>query len=220
MHDRDFPAAVGNCVFERVFGDPPRARTRNDARSLGDRVRVVIDRDKMLDTDIQALGVLPDQHDIDILETPAGHISARRSHVGIQLEQLAQLDADRAETLPDRGGQRAFQRQPGLADAVQRRLRQGCAQSVERGHSRLLLVPVEGRIQRIQDRNGGRRNLGPDAIAANQRGRNFFVGRHISNFVRSAEIWPGVILAACRSLLDKIRSWLLVAAAADIRLDC
>ena len=123
MHDGDLLAAIADRVIEGEFGDPPRALPCVHAGRNGHRVRVVADRDVVLERDVKSLQVLAYHDEVDVLIASAGHQGPGRAKVGVKLEFLAQPHVHRAEAAADRSGQRPFQREPGAADAVQRRRR-------------------------------------------------------------------------------------------------
>ena len=92
---------------------------RVDAGRDGDRLRVVADRDVVLEADVESLEVLADEHEVDVLVAPARASWSGRAQVGVEAELLPQADVDRAVAAADRRRQRALERQLGAADAVE-----------------------------------------------------------------------------------------------------
>jgi hypothetical protein len=132
-------------------------------------VRVVADRDVVLEADVQPLEVLAHQHQVDILVAPAGNEGARRPQVGIEVELLAQPHVGGAEAAADRGGERALEREARLADALQGRLGQWIAGFLEPRHSRRLPVVGEGSTDGFEHAERGVEDFGSDAVARNER---------------------------------------------------
>src|SRR6185503_13797766 len=104
-------------------------------------MRIVAERDVMLEANIEAFEILADEDEIDILEAAARYDGAYRPNIGIKPEFLAQPHVDRAIAAADRRGQRAFQRKARAADAVERVLGQRIATLGERGHSGRFFFP-------------------------------------------------------------------------------
>ena len=157
-------------VFESKVQDAAAAGAGVDAGGHGHGVRVVVDLHIVLMADVQAFEVLAHHHQVDVVETPAGHQGARRPQVGIELEFLAQAHVARAVAAARRRFQRALQRQPGAADAVQRRLRQRVAGRVHAGQAGHLRVPVERCTECVEHGQRGIDDLGADAVAGDQGG--------------------------------------------------
>jgi len=88
VHQSNLLAPKLHCVLERVPDDPPGPVPCVHARGNRHRVRVVADRDVMLEGNVQAFKVLADQDQVNILEAPAGNQRVRRSQIGIELELL------------------------------------------------------------------------------------------------------------------------------------
>ena len=93
---------------------------------------------------------------------------ANRTHIGVKAEFLAQADIDRPEPAADRRRQRALQRQPRAADAVERRLRQRIVLSSMAAMPALLDVPFERGAERFENFDGRFHDLGADAVAGNE----------------------------------------------------
>src|SRR5262249_53429619 len=132
---RDLAATVLPREVERELEDPPRAGHRDrldrDARVavpqpaalrldpadqlLGLRAALLV-----LDAGVEALGVLADDDEIDVLEARAhAGIALARPHLGVHVELLAERDIHRAEAAADGGRDRALERDAGLADRVE-----------------------------------------------------------------------------------------------------
>ena len=81
-----------------------------------------------LDPDVEVLGVLAHDDEVDVLvERAHARIGLARAHLRVEVESVAQRDVDGAETLADRGRDRALQRDAVAADRVERRLGQRVA---------------------------------------------------------------------------------------------
>src|SRR5258706_36391 len=66
------------------------SRARVHAGGERHRVRIVADRDVVLEAHVQALEVLAHEDEVDLLVAPARDQRARRTQVGIEVELLAQ----------------------------------------------------------------------------------------------------------------------------------
>jgi hypothetical protein len=79
-----------------------------------------------------------------IRSTSDALVRLARSHLGVEVETLAQTDVDRAEAAADRGGDRALQRRAVRADGVEHVVGERVA-AVLLHHvgARVLDVPVE-----------------------------------------------------------------------------
>ena len=114
-------------------------------------MRVVADRDVVLEGDVEPLQVLPHQDQVDVLVPPTRQHGSYRAEVGVKPEFFPEAHVDRAEAAADWCGQGSFEREPGAADAVDRGLGQRVALLLERGHAALLHVPGERRAEHIED---------------------------------------------------------------------
>src|SRR5204863_3702573 len=94
----------------------------------------------------------------------------RGADVGVQLEHLAQRDVDGAVAVAHRRGKRPLEAQLGAADRVERRVGERRAGVLDAGHAAQLLVPVERGAEGAEDVERGLRDLGTDAVAADQGG--------------------------------------------------
>jgi hypothetical protein len=172
MDDGHSPAAVLDRVIERELRDAAASGARIDAGADGHRMRVVADRNVVLEADVEALEVLPDQDEIDVVVAPAGHDRADRAQVGVKLELLAQAHVHRSVPAAHRRGERALQRHPGAADAVQCGLRQRISAFLDRRHPALLRFPREGHPQRVEDLHGRADDLRTDPVTGDEGGRD------------------------------------------------
>ena len=109
VDDGDLLAAELQCVVEGEARYPPRSLPRVDARRDSHRMRVVADGDVVFEGDVETLQVLPDQHEVDVLESPTRHQRVRRAQVGVEVEFFAQAHVDGAEAAADRGGERPLE---------------------------------------------------------------------------------------------------------------
>ena len=136
----------------------------------------------MLETDIQALQVLSNEDNVNVLVAPAGKNRTHRTKIRIQAERFAQPDVHRTKSSTDRRRQGALQRKPRAADALQQGVGQWIAGFLDRGHAALMRFPYKGRTEPIEDLHDGRANFRPDAITRNQgcRYQFLFIGLHTS----------------------------------------
>ncbi len=76
-----------------------------------------------LDPDVEILGVLAHDHEVDVVVACAhALIGLAGAHLGVEVESLPQRDVDGAEPLADRRRDRPFQRYAVAPDRVERRL--------------------------------------------------------------------------------------------------
>ena len=124
----------------------------------------------VLDPRVEVLRVLADDDQVDVLEARAhAGIRLARADLPVEVEALAQRDVDGAEAAADRGRDRPFERDAGLADRVEDVVRQRVAAVlVHHVGAGLAHVPVEldaGRLEHAPRRLG---QLGPGAVAGDQ----------------------------------------------------
>jgi acyl-CoA hydrolase len=172
VHDADLAPPRGHRVLEGELQQPAAAGARIDAGGHGHRMRVVVDLHVVLVADVQAFEVFAHHHEVDLVEAAAGDQRQRRAQVGVELERLAQAHVGAAVAAARGRLQRALQRQPRAADAVQRGHRQGVAGGLHALQAGDLAVPLERGFQRLQHRQRGVDDLGADAVAGDQRGGN------------------------------------------------
>jgi hypothetical protein len=78
----------------------------------------------VLDAAVEPFGVLADHDEIHVVVArPDARQRADRADRGVEVKILAQADVDRAKATPDRGGQRALEREADLRQRVERVLR-------------------------------------------------------------------------------------------------
>ena len=77
----DLLATVLPCVLKRVSANALRAEPRDDHHGLSGRPGIAVHPDVVLDTDVQSLGVLANQNEVDILVPAARHDGAHRANV-------------------------------------------------------------------------------------------------------------------------------------------
>ena len=112
-----------------------------------------------LDPDVEILGVLAHDDEVDVLVARAhARVRLARPHLRVEVEPVAQRDVDGAEALADRRRDRALQRDAVAADRLERRLGQRVA-AVLVHHVRAggLDVPLEvdaGRLEHAARRLG------------------------------------------------------------------
>jgi len=119
VHDGHFLAAGCDGVLECKFQQAAAALTRVHARSHGDGMRVIVDLDVILMSDVQAFQILAHHHEIDFFEAPAGDQSTCRPQICIQLELLPQAHVGGSVTSPRRGFERTFESQARAPDALE-----------------------------------------------------------------------------------------------------
>ena len=151
-------------VVEGVAGDPLGRRPGDDLDALGG-----VGPDHVLDPGVQVLGVLADDHEVDVLVARVEALHrAGRADVGVQPEGLAEGDVDAPEALPDRRRDGSLQGDLVAPDRLEDVVRE---RRPELGHDALAGVddvPLEGDPGRLEDRSGGRRDLRPDAVPGDE----------------------------------------------------
>ena len=160
----DLAAAVGDGVVEREPGDPLRGGPGDDLDALR-RVRA----DHVLDAGVEVLGVLADDHEVDVLVARLEALDrARRAEVRVQPERLAERDVDAPEALPDRRRDRALEGDPVAADRLEDVLRERRAVLRDDGLAGVDDLPLERDAGRVEDAAGRLRQLRSDAVAGDQ----------------------------------------------------
>jgi hypothetical protein len=82
-------------------------------------MRIVVDRNVHLMSDIQALEILPHHHQVNVVESAAGNERTGRAQIRVELELLAQTDI-RGSIAAARGGfERTFEGKPSSPDALE-----------------------------------------------------------------------------------------------------
>jgi hypothetical protein len=143
--------------------------------------RIVADLDEMLEAHVEALEVLAHEDEVDVLETPAGDERARRPQVGEEGEFLAKAHVGRAEASAHGRGERPFQREARVADALDGGRGQRVLVLVEPGHAGEVGFPYERSADRLQHLERGVAHLRADAVAGNEgRGDFLLCGIHSS----------------------------------------
>ena len=146
VHGGDLSPAVGDRVLEGEAGDPLRRGASDDLDALGGVLA-----DHVLDARVQVLGVLPNDHQVDVV-VPALDPDHRPcgAQVRVQVQRLAQPDVDAAEAGPDGGRDRALERDLVPPDRLEDALRERRPLGRDRGLAGLLDLPLEldpGRIE-------------------------------------------------------------------------
>src|SRR6185436_14656780 len=107
---------------------------------LLDLVRALLE----LDTRIEVLGVLADDHDVGVGEAGADAVvRLARADACVEVELLAERDVDRAVPGADRSGGRALDRHTALADRVERAVGERVSLLLVYVDSGVLEVPLE-----------------------------------------------------------------------------
>src|ERR1043166_7730287 len=183
MNERYFLPPVSDSVFERVTGDALGAGAGNDGNGFGRGARVVADADVVLDADVQPLGVLADEHQIQMLVTPMGQDRIGRAYVRVEIKRLPQRHVDRAVPLAHRRLERALEGELGAFDGIQRRVRNRVAAMGDAGHAGHLRVPGDVGAGGIEQAHRGLRDRRTDAVARNERdGRRHWRMNRLANF--------------------------------------
>ena len=169
MHDGDPLPPVRLRVVEGVAADPRAAVPRHHRHRLRHRLGVVPHLERVVEPDVQPLGVLPDDDEVDLLVAAARDDRLHGPHVGVEVELLPQRDGDRAVAAAHGRRERAFEREPGAPDRVERRVGQRGARLFHRAHAAELLVPIERRAHRAEHLQRRLRDLGADPVARDQR---------------------------------------------------
>src|SRR5262249_31047571 len=142
-------------------------RHRDDLLGFG-RVQVVFD------TRIEVLGVLADDHDVNVLVAGADAlVGFAGTNTGVEVQFLAEGDVDGAEAGADGRGDRAFEGDPVLANGFQHVVGQRGPGGLHNVHARFYHIPVErrtgGRDGGFQHAAGGLHQFGAGTVAADQR---------------------------------------------------
>ncbi len=124
----------------------------------------------MLETRVEVLGVLADDDQVDVIETclDAGQ-TEHRPEIGVQIQRSPDLDVDTCEASPDRGADRAFERDPILADGVDHSGGERRPFLLEDGDACLVSIPLDVEPGTSQHEQHGLSDLGTDAVTWNQR---------------------------------------------------
>jgi hypothetical protein len=126
----------------------------------------------VLNARVLALSILSDDHDVDVVirGLDAGD-GARRPHVGVEVELLAQRQVERHVTLSDGGGKRALEgeasRLDGLEDVATKQRGETALLGGSGGH--LHGLPRHGDLRGSEDLHHSLRNFFTDAIAGDER---------------------------------------------------
>ena len=156
--------AVGDRVLEGEPGDPLRGGPGDDLDALGR-----VGADHVLDAGVEVLGVLADDHQVDVLVARVEALHrARRAQVGVQPERLAEADVDAAEAAADRRRDRSLERDLGPPDGLEHVVRQRRPVFGDDRLARLDRLPLEGQAGRVEDAAGRLRQLRTDAVAGDQ----------------------------------------------------
>ena len=70
---------------------------------------VIAHGDVVFEGNVETFQILPDQHEVDVLESPTRYQRVRGAQVGVEMEFLAQPYVDGAEAAADRGGERPLE---------------------------------------------------------------------------------------------------------------
>ncbi len=141
-------------------------------RSRGNDLQTLDDawNDLVLQARVQVLGVLADDHQVHAV-VPGLHRRnvPDRPQVDEQVERLAQPDVDAGESAADRRRHRSLQGDLVTADRIEQLRRQRVAVLLEREHAGQVRFPLGLETGAVENPDNGRRDLGADAVAGNER---------------------------------------------------
>ncbi len=172
VNDGHFFSSHRYRMLERELEQAAAALPRVDARGHGHGVRVIVDLNVVLVSDVQALEIFAHDNEVDVVEAAAGDESSRRPQIGIELELLAQPHIRRSITAGGRSLQRPFERQPRALDAVDGLGRKGITGRSHAFQAGGLPIPLKRRAESLQHREGGIHDFGADPVSRDQGGRN------------------------------------------------
>jgi hypothetical protein len=165
MDRRDGVAALPPRVVERELGNPRRRPGRDDLQALDDA-----GYDLMLEAGIEILGVLADDHEIDVLEPSRDTRQIPdRPQIGVEVERLAQCDIHAREAFANRCGNRPLKCDTIAFDRDKEFLGQGLASFRHGGGAGIVTVPLDvdrGGRQYVHD---GGCDFRTDAVPGYQR---------------------------------------------------
>ncbi len=117
-------------------------------------------------TRVHPFSVFTHRDDVDVVVTAAGALEGEHgTHVGVEVELLAQGDVDGGETATDRGGERPFQGDLVLLNQVECGLGQQLAVFLQRHQTGVRVFVFEVTTGVGQDLDGGFDDAGADAVA-------------------------------------------------------
>ena len=172
MDERHLLATVAQRVLERITNHALRSHARDQRDRLGGGLRIVADADVVLEARVEALGVLADQDDVDVVVATAGNDVAPRPHVGVEVEGLAERDVDRAIPFADRRLERTLEREVRALDRLERLVRHRRALLGDAGRAGDLSIPVEVGAGGVEDRERCFGDVGTDSVTGNQSAGN------------------------------------------------
>ena len=152
-----------------IRSEPNRVTTAIDSAAA----RVRTDRDEVLDAGVESLGVLTNEHDVDVFESPAGHDRPRGTHVRVQVEFSPQRDVHRAIASAHRRLERSLERESRSLDGFDRFVRHRIIELPDRRHAGETPIPIELRASGLEDANCRVGDVGSDAVARDQRAGNY-----------------------------------------------
>src|SRR6185312_5825360 len=177
---------------------------RDDRHRLRRGARIVADADVVLDADVQPLGVLANEDDVEIAVAAARNDRVGGADVGVEIERLAERDVDRPVAFADRRLQRPLERKLGALDRIERAVGDRVAVPRHAGHAGDLGVPLDRRAGGGKDASRCLRDRRTDAVAGNQGDRSGHVleVRVTERSLRNAHLLPahcGATIAAIRA---------------------
>ena len=156
-----------------LHADAGSARTSRPVRSSMNPISSAAAGRAHLDLDprVHALGVLADDHDVDVL-VRRGHarVQAAGPDVRVQVQALAQRHVRAPQARRDRRLDRTLQRDARRPEGRERGRRQRVAGPGERAGAHVLAIPLDRRRRSLRaTRRAASIDLGTDAVARDQR---------------------------------------------------
>ena len=147
---------------ERVFGDANGGGAR-DHLEAGDHIL----HHFVLQARVQVLGVLAEDHHVDVDIVKAGLQTGQRmdrTHVRVQIELFAQRDVDAGESAANGRGHRTLQAEMRPLDGFDHVWRQHLASLGDDAGIQIGPLPVNGDARRVHRADRSLRHLRADAI--------------------------------------------------------
>ena len=165
MHSRDARAVVLAGVVESVASDTLRGIVCDQLDALHDTIH-----DFVLDARVLALGVLTDQHRVDVLVRRLTALDRHaRAHVGKEVERAAQRQVQRDVALADRRRQGSLEGDRVAAHRLDRFLRDDLlALVVDRGRH-VRFFPLDRNVSGTVNLAHGTRHLRANTVTREQR---------------------------------------------------
>ena len=161
---RDFLPAAPLRIVEREARDAGRGMGRDDLHPLRHARH-----DHVLDAGIEVFGVLPHDHEVDVLVARLdAHNRAHRPQIGVEVQPFAERDVRAREAFPNKSREWTFEGNFVLFDGIEKSLRERISGFFVSANTRLVLDPVEDDARRLEDRGGGFHDFRADTVARNE----------------------------------------------------